>query len=171
MIAGGPLRQSRARGERRITGRAVLIALIGFFGFVMVVNLVMVRAAITTFGGVDTPSSYRAGLAFKAEEAEAAAQAARNWDVEARIAPTADGVSVTLDVRDAAGKPVVGADVAARLAHPVDERRDIAVAVFETGPGVYAGRTAAEAGQWTLEVAIARAGRRLFRSRNRIAIE
>lgn len=171
MSPGISSRRPRVRGERQITGRTVLIALIGFFGFVMVVNVVMVRAAITTFGGVDTPSSYRAGLAFKAEEAEAAAQAARDWDVDARIAPTAEGVSVTLEVRDAAGKPVVGADVAARLAHPVDERRDVAVAVSETGPGVYAGRAAAEAGQWTLDVAIARGGERLFRSRNRIAIE
>ena len=68
---------------RPITGRMVLAALVAFFGFVMLVNIVMVRAAITTFGGVDTPSSYQAGLAFKAEEAEAAAQAARNWTVEA----------------------------------------------------------------------------------------
>jgi len=156
---------------RPITGRMVLAALVGFFGFVMLVNIVMVRAAITTFGGVDTPSSYQAGLAFKAEEAEAAAQVARNWTVEARIVPTADGNALSFEVRDAAGRPVTGADVAARLAHPIDERRDVPVVVLEAGAGVYSGRVAADPGQWTLDIAIAKGGERLFRSRNRITLE
>jgi nitrogen fixation protein FixH len=43
----------------------VLAMLIGFFGLVIAVNLVMVRAALSTFGGVDTPSSYQAGLHFR----------------------------------------------------------------------------------------------------------
>jgi len=156
---------------RPITGRMVLAALVAFFGFVMLVNIVMVRAAITTFGGVDTPSSYQAGLAFKAEEAKAAAQVARNWTVEARIAPTADGNALSFEVRDAAGRPVTGADVVARLAHPIDERRDVPVVVLEAGAGVYSGRVAADPGQWTLDIAIAKGGERLFRSRNRITLE
>lgn len=156
---------------RPITGRMVLAALVAFFGFVMLVNIVMVRAAITTFGGVDTPSSYQAGLVFKAEEAKAAAQVARNWTVDARIAPTADGNALSFEVRDAAGRPVTGADVIARLAHPVDERRDVPVAVSEVGAGVYSGRVAADPGQWTLDIEIVKGGERLFRSRNRIAIE
>ena len=59
--------------------------LVAFFGLVMVVNVVMVKAAISTFGGVDTQSSYQAGLAFKAEEAAAAAQNARDWPVDATL--------------------------------------------------------------------------------------
>jgi nitrogen fixation protein FixH len=149
----------------------VLVALVGFFGFVMLVNIVMVHAAITTFGGVDTPSSYQAGLAFRAEEDAALAQAARNWQVDARIAPTAEGAALYFDVRNTAGRPVTGVDVAARLTHPVDQRRDIAVVVSETGAGIYSGRVAADPGQWTLDLEIARAGERLFRSRNRITIE
>ena len=81
--------------------------LLGFFGLVIVVNLVMVRAAISTFGGVDTPSSYQAGLAFKAEEAAAAAQNARGWtgrraSWHRRAMPAR---RVTIAVRDAAGDP------------------------------------------------------------------
>lgn len=171
MTAGGLWRRSGPKGERQITGGMVLAALIGFFGFVILVNVVMVRAAITTFGGVDTPSSYQAGLTFKAEEAEAAAQAARNWQVDARIAATADGSALTFEVHDGAGWPVTGAAIAARLAHPIDERRDIAVVLSEIGAGVYSGRVDADPGQWTLDVEISRRGERLFRSRNRIAIE
>lgn len=162
---------STRRRERQITGRTVLIALLGFFGFVMLVNIVMVHAAITTFGGVDTPSSYQAGLAFKAESAEAAEQAARNWQVDARIEPTASGTAVAFEVRDADGRPVPGAEVVARLAHPIDERRDVALPVSEVGPGTYRGRAPVDPGQWTLDIEIAKGGQRMFRSRNRIAIE
>jgi nitrogen fixation protein FixH len=171
MSLGGLIRRGRPSGERQITGGMVLAALFAFFGFVILVNIVMVRAAITTFGGVDTPSSYQAGLDFKAEEAKAAAQAARNWQVDARIVPTADGAALTIDVRDGTGRPVTGADLTARLAHPVDERRDIAVVVKETGLGVYSGRAVADPGQWTLDIEIAKGGERLFRSRNRITLQ
>ena len=51
--------QANVPGERRFTGRMALVLLIGFFGFVTVVNIVMIGAAISTFGGVDTPSSSR----------------------------------------------------------------------------------------------------------------
>ena len=50
------------RGQKPLTGRSVLFMLIAFFGLVIAVNIVMVRAAISTFGGVDTPrrnSAYR----------------------------------------------------------------------------------------------------------------
>lgn len=164
-------RQAPENGERRITGRMVLFALIGFFGFVMLVNIVMVHAAITTFGGVDTPSSYQAGLAFRAEELEAAAQAARAWDVTARISPTASDTSIAILVKDHDGRPVAGADVAARLTHPIDERRDVALVVSEEGSGAYSGRGASEPGRWTLDIEISKDGERLFRSRNRVMIE
>lgn len=164
-------RQAPADGGNRITGRMVLFVLIGFFGFVMLVNVVMVHAAITTFGGVDTPSSYQAGLAFRAEEREAAEQAARAWDVTARISPTASGASISILVQDHEGRPVTGADVAARLTHPIDERRDIALAVSELGSGAYAGRGPSEPGRWTLDIEISKGGERLFRSRNRVMIE
>lgn len=171
MSFGGSIQRGRPRGERQITGHMVLGALIGFFGFVLLVNIVMVHAAITTFGGVDTPSSYQAGLTFKAEEAEAAAQAARNWTVDARIAPTAEASELSLEVRDGDGRPVTGADVSVRLAHPVDERRDIAVTVSETAPGRYSGGAVTKPGQWTLDIEIAKGGERLFRSHNRVSIE
>ena len=52
----------------------MLIALVVFFGVVAGVNGIMIRAAVTTFGGVETGSSYQAGLAFERELAAAQAQ-------------------------------------------------------------------------------------------------
>lgn len=171
MNASGVKRRWGSRDEFRVTGRMAFLMLVGFFGFVMIVNLVMVRAAITTFGGVDTPSSYKAGLAFKSDEAAAAAQQERDWDVTATIEPEADGTSVSIDVLDAAGLPIVGADVTARLSHMIDERRDIVFAVTEIGSGNYSGFAHTASGWRMLDIEISKRGERLFRSRNRVMIE
>jgi nitrogen fixation protein FixH len=45
------------RRPRKLTGRHVLLGLVAFFGVVFAVNAVLVRAAISTFGGVETVSS------------------------------------------------------------------------------------------------------------------
>jgi len=156
--------------RKPLTGRSVLIMLVAFFGVVIAVNIVMVRAAISTFGGVDTPSSYEAGLVFTAEEAAASAQDARGWKVTARLDPSASGVAATIDVRDSAGKAVTGVDVVARLAHPIDERRDVALAIADLGGGTYRGTGAAESGQWILDLDITRGAEHLFRSQNRVLI-
>lgn len=166
-----PRIRNTARGGRQITGRTVLFSLIGFFLFVTLVNVVMIKAAISTFGGVDTPSSYQAGLAFKEDEFEADAQEARGWQVSADIKPIAAGASIAINVLDGAGAPVTGADIAARLAHPIDERRDVAIEMTEIGSGAYSGRGSAESGQWTLDIDISKGGERLFRSRNRVMIK
>ena len=49
----------------------VLICLVAFFAVVAGVNAVMIRAAVSTFGGVETDSAYQAGLAFAREIAAA----------------------------------------------------------------------------------------------------
>ena len=156
---------------RPLTGRMVLAMLLGFFGLVIAVNLVMVREAISTFGGVDTPSSYQAGLHFKAEEAAIAAQDALHWQVDARLAAAKVGETVTVTALDAAGEQLTGYAVTARFAHPADERRDVVIALQETAPGSYSGTAAVASGQWTLDLVIGRAGARLFHSQNRVMVQ
>jgi nitrogen fixation protein FixH len=164
------VRQS-PRMPNELTGGKVLAMLVVFFGLVMVVNFFMMRAAISTFGGVDTPSSYEAGLTYMSEEAVAEAQSARKWKVEAALTPSGSEETVTVTLRDAAGNPITGATVAARLAHPVDERRDVDVTLVEREAGAYVGKAAAAPGQWFLDITVSRAGERLFRSQNRVIVE
>jgi nitrogen fixation protein FixH len=163
---------SAGSGEGRpITGRTVLVLLLAFFGLVTLVNVFMIRAAISTFGGVDTPSSYQAGLTYKAEESVAAAQAARHWNVTGSVVPAPGGARVTIDARDGDGNPVGGATVTAHLAHPIDERRDVPVVVNQVGAGLYEGDAVVEPGQWILDFDISKGGERLFRSRNRVLVQ
>ncbi len=165
------IRSRAVTGEREITGRHVLITLLAFFGLVVLVNVAMVRAAISTFGGLDTPSSYEAGLQFKAEEARAAAQNARDWTVTASLTPSGNNHVLAVDVHDVLGSAVAGIAVNARLMHPVDERRDLAIALGEIGPGRFRGTAAVPAGVWRLELIIGRDGAQLFRSENRVMVK
>jgi len=68
-------------GGRPLTGRTVLLCFIGFFGVVFTANFFLVRAAVTSFGGVETESSHWPAIT---------ASLARHWP-----APTLSGSSVT----------------------------------------------------------------------------
>ncbi len=153
-----------------LTGRRVLAMLVAFFGLVILVNVVMVKAAISTFGGVDTKSSYEAGRMFEGEVAKAAAQSARDWQVDEHLSPSGDQQVLTVALHDAKGAPVVGVDVAAKLAHPVDERNDVTIALNEIDAGTFRGQAVVAAGVWEIELMVTRGDEQLFRSKNRVIV-
>ncbi|MEA2945429.1 MAG: hypothetical protein QOI40_759, partial [Alphaproteobacteria bacterium] len=53
--------------RRPLTGWMVLICLLAFFGVVSLANAIMIRAAMTTFSGLETASAYQAGQNFESE--------------------------------------------------------------------------------------------------------
>jgi nitrogen fixation protein FixH len=163
---------AKRKQARELTGRAVLFWLLGFFGIVFAVNGVLVRAATTTFGGVETTSSYKAGLQFGQDVAVAQRQDALHWQVSGKLTRDAAGLAV-LDVfaRDANGAPIAGLTANARLAHPADERLDHAIPVRAVATGAFHGQAAARPGQWELIVDLFRGEKRLFRSRSRITLK
>lgn len=163
---------AKARKPREITGGKVFAAFIAFFGVVIGVNMVMARYAVTTFAGVETESSYRAGLAFKGEEDKAAAQDARHWQVDVKIETLPDGQrQLEARARDAAGRPLNALGARAMLARPTDARKDVVSELQPLGEGLYRARTmVAEPGQWTLILDFSQGGERLFRSKNRVQL-
>jgi len=160
------------RAPRQVTGTTVLICFVGFFGIVATVNAIMMHAAITTFAGTETSSSYKAGLAYKQEEAAASAQAALNWQVDGRMVRTSSGESVlTVDVKDPTQAPVYGIDISARLTHPLNARLDHDISLSRTPNGTFRGVTEASAGQWTLIIEVARGGERVYRTKSRVVLK
>ena len=154
-----------------LTGRHVLYWLLAFFGAVMIVNAVMVRAATSTFGGVQTQSSYKAGLTFRSEVARAERQQAMHWRVDGKLRRVgADEAVLDITVHDAQGAPVAGLTADAMLAHPIDSRRDHAVRLRAIGPGAFHGQTESHVGQWELIVDLYRGDERVFRSRSRVSL-
>ena len=161
-----------AKKPRELTGRAVLFWILGFFGFVFDVNGVLVQAATSTFGGLETSSSYKAGLKFKDDMASAARQANLHWKVDGKLARDKAGEAVIdVTVRDDKGAPVTGLSGTARLAHPATSRLDHDVVLAAAGSGALHGVTAAPAGQWELILDIDRGGERVFRSRSRVTLK
>jgi nitrogen fixation protein FixH len=161
----------RGRPPRRLTGRMVLFCLLSFFGIVIGVNGVLVHEALSTFGGVDTASAYQAGRMFEQDVAMAKAQDARQWRVDAKVTPSADGARLDVGARDAAGQPLSGMQASAVFERPTDRRLDRNVALVEDAAGRFHGSAEVAAGQWDLVIELSRQGERLFRSRNRVILK
>lgn len=159
-----------APAGRPLTGRAVLIWLLAFFAVVAGANAIMVRAAISTFGGVETQNAYKAGLAFNTELAAAHRQEALHWTVTGAVKRIADGLA-RVDVQVSSEKFLPG-DLTAEvtLSHPTDARYDRKVEVVRNAAGAFAGNVEAPSGQWELTIDLMSGGNRLFRSRNRIIL-
>jgi nitrogen fixation protein FixH len=156
---------------RKVTGWTVLGCAVAFFAVVAGVNGFMIRAAITTFGGVETESSYKAGLAFSRELKAMQAQDARHWDVRAHVTPGSEKQWVEVSARDAQGKPLAGLTALVRFNHPTDRRADVILESREVAPGRYAGSAAPGAGQWDLVIELMNGEERVFLSKNRIVVK
>jgi nitrogen fixation protein FixH len=156
---------------RELTGRAVLFWLVGFFAVIFAVNGWLVQAATSTFGGLETQSSYKAGLTFEREVARAERQQALRWQVGGKLTRDRAGAAVLdISVRDAQGAPVTGLAADATLAHPADARLDHVIRLSRMGAGSFRGEDKAQPGQWELIVDFYRDHERVFRSRSRVTL-
>jgi nitrogen fixation protein FixH len=162
----------QAVSPRPLTGRAVFFLLVGFFGVVIGVNLVMMRFAIKTLPGTEVDSAYSASLAYEKEIAAAREQNLRNWRIDAHVQRGPDGgATLQVEARDTNGRPMSGLMLQGRFERPIDRRADQVVALAETGIGVYRGNAPLIApGQWDLVLQVDAAGRRMFLSRNRMLL-
>ena len=160
------------RKPRELTGLAVLLWLVAFFGVVFVVNGFMAKAAIATFGGVETSSSYKAGQMFEQEVAKAERQDARRWQVDGKLTRDRAGEAVLdISARDDKGAALTGLSAKARLAHPADERLDHVIELARIGAGEFKGEIEAQPGQWELIVDLYRGDDRVFRSRSKVVLK
>lgn len=159
-------------GPRPITGRAVLIYMLAFFGVIIAVNVVMMKLAIDTMPGLEVESSYSAGKAYNAEIAAAREQSARAWHVAGHVQHHEDGRTfLEVEARDRAGAPITGLMFSAELERPIDRRADRRLALTERGAGIYSGEASDLApGQWELVLQAERGSERVFLSKNRIEL-
>jgi nitrogen fixation protein FixH len=116
---------------------------VGGMLIVIVVNAVLVFAALDTFPGLETTDHYRKGLAYNANLAAAREQRERGWKVDlsfaADAATAAEQGRGTLRVRfaDRDGEPLAGLSVTAMLTRPAHAGHDFEVPLRNLGEGVY----------------------------------
>lgn len=157
----------------RLNGLKVLAILVGFFFIIFAANGVLIYLALSSWPGLETKSSFKAGQAYQAELEKGRQQADRNWQVGAHIERRDDGAAnVRVDMKDKDGAPLSGLGVTARLDRPATTAADQQISLTEREAGIYvAALTGIDAGVWTLTIeAVDAGGERLYRSRNRVSL-
>jgi len=134
-----------------LKGRHVLMALVAFFGVMLVANGIFVYFAVATFSGGDTSNAYRKGLNYNETLAAAERLAARGWQSQIAYDDRAGRLSVS--VRDREEVPVTGLSIEAALSRPATAQEDQAVGLIEAEPGVYAAEIKLAPGLWVISVA------------------
>jgi nitrogen fixation protein FixH len=134
--------------SRTLTGRHVALALAGFFGVIVAVNLTLALLAARSWSGLVVENSYAAGLHFNQDLAEARRQRALGWT---------DGVGhdrgrLRFEVRGRDGTPVGGLKVEARLRRPTHDGEDRVLKLSPDAGGVYRAGDALAAGAWDVEI-------------------
>ena len=146
--------------NREFTGRHMAAILIAFFGVVIVVNLVMARFAVGTFGGIVVENSYVASQEFNRWLAQAEESKALGW--EAQVERGEDGtLAVTLS-----GTPS-GVTLTAEARHPLGRQPDADLSFAYLGSRRFVSRETLSAGRWIVRLA-ATDGERTWRHEDRL---
>jgi nitrogen fixation protein FixH len=121
---------------RKLTGRAVLLLLAGFFGVIFATNAIFITAAVRTFRGEDEAKPYLQGVEYNHTLARRVEQARLGWRASIGDQRLASGaVLLTIDVSQPDGKAPKGLSLTGELRHPADEHRDRILHFAETAPG------------------------------------
>jgi len=159
------------RAEGKLTGRHVLIVMLGFFGLIFAVNGYFLYAALATHTGVVANEPYRKGLAYNDRIAAEARQNALGWRQGVTLAP--DGKALVATFADRSGNAVTGLVLSGQIGRPSTGSHDVVLRFEETAPGRYtASFSALPRGGWLVDLQAAReasAGEDVvFRSRRRL---
>lgn len=125
----------RTSEGRQITGRTVFIALLGFFGVMLIANGIFTYLAVTTFGGLVSNDTYRKGLEYNKQLTAEARQQQLGWTASLELARRGEEIRFTLEDKD--GDPVSGRLVRVRVGRPATDKFDRTISLRETSPGTY----------------------------------
>ena len=107
--------------ESRLTGKHILLILLGFFAIVGVVNAAFIYFALSTGPGEEQSASYEVGLRYNRILAEERTQNALQWHHQSQFA---QGSRLRVSVTDNAGAPVPGLAVTGTFGRPASDNAD-----------------------------------------------
>ena len=148
-----------------ITGPKFLGFMVGVFGLIIGVNLVLAFSAVETFPGLEVGNSYVASQSFDADKK---AQNALGWTVT----PTYDAAASELDLAftDAAGAPVTVRSLMVVLGRPTEAKDDTQPRFVQEG-GVYRAVAQLNPGKWMMHVEARAEDGTMFRQRLNIFVK
>ena len=135
-----------ARGE--FTGRHMLLAIVGFFGVIISVNVGMAVVSSVSWTGLVVQNSYVASQEFEEKRLAHTAQQQAGWRASLSYA---DGTAL-LSVVDADGKAIDLGSPVLQINRPVGGHDDQQVAFSRRPDGVYTGPVTLGPGVWEARV-------------------
>ena len=141
--------------NRPFTGRHMAAIMVGGFGLVIAVNLLMAHYATSTFGGVVVENSYVASQKFNGWLASAEKSRELGWDVRLERDPQGKVLVETAHVPQ-------GADVIGEARHPLGRLPDAPLAFVPAGEGRFVSTAAVPEGRWVVRLKVA-AGKDVWR--------
>ncbi|MEM9599806.1 MAG: FixH family protein [Pseudomonadota bacterium] len=152
------IRMKEDEGEPRwqLTGRHVLLLMVGFFGVIIATSVVFTTLAVTSFRGEDVKRSYRQGLDYNTTLDARSAQSQLGWTAQINIVDDRGERMVVVQLTDADGVPLSATEFVGRLRHPVDSTLDHKIDLDSQGDGIARANLTGLLGQWTLEVSATR---------------
>ncbi len=156
-----------------ITGRHVLLMLIGFFGVIFVANAIFITLAVKSFPGEAEEKSYMQGLNYNEVLIERASQAALGWQAQiTRAERTENGGLIEMRLFDAEGRALPGLAIDGVLKRPTYAGDDVALVFVAMGGGVYQAKAAVlDAGAWDFNARAESATGERFDISSRIFVE
>jgi nitrogen fixation protein FixH len=148
----------------RITGRHVFAGVTLFFLIIIGTDAWFMTLAYRSFPGQSAANPYEAGLAFNTTLAQREAEARLGWRVEAT--QLADGVAMR--PTDAAGEPLTGLTVKARLERPATEAGARLISLKEVTPGLYEARGLRLSGAWDVTATLTSRTGAVFEAERRL---
>ncbi|MEQ1696507.1 MAG: FixH family protein [Hyphomicrobiaceae bacterium] len=165
-----PERLGTPKPARELTGRTVLMTLVGFFGIIFAVNFYFAFVATTTYTGVVSKEPYRKGLAYNKRIAADERQADLRWNVDVDVGREGHA---KLIFKAFDNQPVTNLKVTATIGRPASDAEDRQLTFAETQPGQYEANGAAlGSGGWVFAAAATLVagndGEPLYRLRKRL---
>lgn len=136
--------------EKQFTGKHMLMVMLGFFGVIISVNLVLAYFAAHSWTGLVVKNSYVASQHFNETLQAANAQKALGW--QSTLKATENGVVFHLS--DKASAPLNGYVVNAIAKRPTHEQDDFSFLMESAGNGEYRYRGDLAKGAWVLDVTV-----------------
>ena len=148
---------STSTAQSRLTGKHVLLILLGCFAVIGTVNATFVYYALSTKPGEEKGASYEVGLRYNNILAQEHSQTALGWS---HVTEIAKGERLRVAIVDKAGSPVAGLSMTGDFSRPATDKDDRNLVFQEINAGVYEAPLGAVApGSWVLSF-VAEKGRR-----------
>ena len=120
--------------ETRLTGKHILLILLGFFALIGVANAAFIYFALSTGPGEEKGANYEVGLRYNNVLAEERTQDALQWHHQSQMA---NGGRLRVAITDNAGAPVAGLAITGDFSRPASSDADHALAFKEVDAGIY----------------------------------